>query len=84
LCRVNSSTSDLDEEFDLFEMDENTRDEGDDDSENYDNHFTTRQGKKHLDIDLLHMAVSSALEVVHAIILALCNIFISASCWTIL
>jgi hypothetical protein len=25
------------EEFDLFEMDENTRDDGDDDSENYDN-----------------------------------------------
>jgi hypothetical protein len=38
-------------------MDENTRDDGDDDSENYDNHFTTRQGKKHLDIDLLHMGV---------------------------
>jgi hypothetical protein len=37
------------EEFDLFEMEENTRDDGDDDSENYDNHFTTRQGKKHLD-----------------------------------
>ena len=48
------------EEFDLFEMDENTRDDGDDDSENYDNHFTTRQGKQHLDIDLLHMAVSSS------------------------
>jgi hypothetical protein len=49
------------EEYDLFEMDENTRDDGDDDSENYDNHFTTRQGKKLLDIDLLHMAVSSFL-----------------------
>jgi hypothetical protein len=46
------------EEFDLFEMDENTRDDGDDDSENYDNHFTTRQEYMHLDIDLLHMAVS--------------------------
>ena len=48
------------EEFDLFEMDENTRDDGDDDSENYDNHFTTRQEYMHLDIDLLHMAVSSS------------------------
>jgi DNA polymerase III delta prime subunit len=48
------------EEFDLFEMDENTGDDGDDDSENYDNHFTTRQEYMHLDFDLLHMAVSSS------------------------
>ena len=48
------------EEFDLFEMDENTRDDGDDDSENYDNHFTRKQEYRHLDIDLLHMAVSSS------------------------
>jgi hypothetical protein len=48
------------EEFDLFEMDENTRDDGDDDSENYDNHFTTRQQYMHLDIDLLHMAYKNA------------------------
>jgi hypothetical protein len=38
------------EELDLFEMDENTRDDGDDDSENYDNHFTTRQEYMHLNI----------------------------------
>ena len=48
------------DEFDLFEMDENTRDDGDDDSENYDNHFTRKQEYRHLDIDLLHMAVSSS------------------------
>jgi hypothetical protein len=44
-------------EFDLFEMEENTKDEEDDDSENYDNHFTTRL---HLYIHLLRMAVSSS------------------------
>jgi hypothetical protein len=38
------------EEFDLIEMDDNTRDDGDDDTENYDNHFTTRQEYMHLDI----------------------------------
>jgi hypothetical protein len=38
-------------------MEENTKDEEDDDSENYDNHFTTRL---HLYIHLLRMAVSSS------------------------
>jgi hypothetical protein len=34
---------------------------------------------------LLRISISrAALEVVHAIILALCNIFISATCWTFL